>query len=309
MAAGTALARDPARDPERAGSPTRDRDPTGDDVVETVRRRWTFRHPLVIRLAHWLNVVCLAVLLMSGLQIFNAHPALYWGEASTFDRPFVAITQDQTQDAARGIVSVAGHTFDTTGWLGLSNLNGEPTGRAFPSWITLPAYQDLATGRRWHFLFAWAFVINGLIYLVYGIGSGQLRRRLVPEGDQWRGFGSAIREHLTLRFPEGKEAKRYNVLQKLTYLVVVAVLLPLMLLTGLAMSPGMNAVVPLPDLFGGRQSARTLHFLVTNLLVLFVIVHVLLVLASGLWNNLRGMVTGWYVIEKTKLPAGPGVDR
>ncbi|WP_232629789.1 cytochrome b/b6 domain-containing protein [Methylobacterium sp. Leaf118] len=281
-----------------------------DDVVETVRRRWTFRHPLVIRLAHWINVICLVILLMSGLQIFNAHPALYWGDASTFDRPFVAITDDQTDDGtARGLVSVAGRSLDTTGWLGLSNLNGEPTGRAFPSWITLPAHQDLATGRRWHFLFAWAFVINGLIYLVYGIGSGQLRRRLVPQGDQWRGLGSAIREHLTLRFPEGQEAKRYNVLQKLTYLVVVAGLLPLMLLTGLAMSPGVNALVPLPDLFGGRQSARTVHFLVMNLLVLFVIVHVLLVLLSGLWNNLRGMLTGWYVIERRALPAVPGDDR
>ncbi len=276
------------------------------DVVETVRRRWIFRHPLVIRLAHWLNVVCLAILLMSGLQIFNAHPALYWGAASTFDKPFVAITDDQRDDgSARGVTYVAGKSFDTSGWLGLSNFNGEATGRAFPSWATLPAHQDLATGRRWHFLFAWAFVINGLIYLLYGIGSGQLRRRLIPDGDQMRGFGSSIREHLTLHFPEGEEAKRYNVLQKLTYLVVVLGLLPLMLLTGLAMSPGVNAVVPLPDLFGGRQSARTIHFIVTNLVVLFVIVHVGLVLASGVWNNMRSMLTGWYVIERRKLPAGP----
>lgn len=280
------------------------------DIVETVRRRWIFRHPLVIRLAHWINVACLAILLMSGLQIFNAHPALYWGAASTFDRPFVAITDDQTPDGtARGVTTVAGRTFDTTGWLGLSNLDGEPTGRAFPSWATLPPHQDLATGRRWHFLFAWAFVINGLIYLLYGLGSGQLRRRLIPEGDQIRGIGHAIREHLTLRFPAGEEAKRYNVLQKLTYLIVVLVLLPLMLLTGLSMSPGVNAVVPLPDLFGGRQSARTVHFLVTNLLVLFVIVHVLLVLVSGVWNNLRSMLTGWYVIERQKLPAGSGEVR
>ncbi|HEV2544611.1 MAG TPA: cytochrome b/b6 domain-containing protein, partial [Methylobacterium sp.] len=100
---------------------------SGPDIVETVRRRWMFRHPLVIRLAHWINVVCLAILLMSGLQIFNAHPALYWGAASTFDAPFVAITDDQRDDGTpRGIVYVAGHTFDTTGVLGLSNLNGQP---------------------------------------------------------------------------------------------------------------------------------------------------------------------------------------
>ncbi|GJE16455.1 cytochrome b/b6 domain-containing protein [Methylobacterium marchantiae] len=269
--------------------------------IETVRRRWSFRHPLVIRAAHWINLVCLVVLLMSGLQIFNAHPALYWGSASHFDTPLAAIADDETpQGTARGIVTVGGHTFDTTGWLGLSAFQGAQASRAFPAWITLPANQDLATGRRWHFLFAWAFVINGLIYLLYGIESGQLRRRIVPQRDQIRDFGTSVREHLTLRFPRGEEAKRYNVLQKMTYFVVIVLLLPLMLLTGLAMSPGFNAVLPLPALFGGRQSARTVHFIVMNLLVLFTLVHVVLVLVSGVWNNLRGMVTGWFVIETTR---------
>lgn len=276
--------------------------PAPTDTIETVRRHWTFRHPLVIRLAHWLNVVCLAILLMSGLQIFNAHPALYWGSKSTFDTPALAITDDQTPDgASRGVLQIAGRTFDTTGWLGISNYQGEEVARAFPAWITLPANQNLATGRRWHFLFAWAFVVNGLIYLAYGIGSGQLRRRIIPDGDQIRGFWSSVREHLTLRFAKGEEARRYNVLQKLTYLVVVLALLPLMVLTGLSMSPGVNAVAPfLLDVFGGRQSARTIHFIVVNLLVLFVIVHVLLVLVSGVWNNMRSMLTGWYVIDGEK---------
>lgn len=275
---------------------------TPTDVIERTGTRWFFRHPLVIRIAHWINVVCLTVLLMSGLQIFNAHPALYWGSKSTFDTPALAITDDQTADGRpRGVVMVAGKTFDTTGWLGLSTVDGEQAGRAFPSWITLPAGQDLATGRRWHFLFAWAFVINGLIYLLYGLGSGQLRKRVIPEGDQIRGFGASIREHLTLKFPEGEEAKRYNVLQKLTYLIVILALLPLMVLTGLSMSPGVNAAVPfLVEVFGGRQSARTVHFIVANLLILFVIVHVLLVLVSGVWNNMRAMVTGWYVLERTR---------
>lgn len=268
-------------------------------IVDPPRRQWTFRHPLVIRVAHWINVVCLAVLLMSGLQIFNAHPALYWGSKSTFDTPALAITDDQTDSgASRGIVQIGGHTFDTTGWLGLSTYQGEAAARAFPAWITLPANQNLAQGRRWHFLFAWAFVINGLIYLLYGIGSGQLRRRVIPDGDQLRHFGASIREHILLRFPKGEEARRYNVLQKLTYLVVVLVLLPMMLLTGLGMSPGVNAAFPfILDVLGGRQSARALHFITVNLLVLFVIVHVLLVIVSGLWNNMRSMVTGWYTIE------------
>ncbi|MDR7037198.1 thiosulfate reductase cytochrome b subunit [Methylobacterium sp. BE186] len=263
-------------------------------------RVWTFRHPLVIRLAHWINVACLAVLLMSGLQIFNAHPALYWGAASTFDAPALAITSDEGPNGTpRGITQIGTHTFDTTGWLGLSSVGGEQTDRAFPSWATLPAGQDLATGRRWHYLFAWAFVINGLVYIAYGLGTGQLRRRLIPDGDQIRDIGGSIREHLTLHFPEGEEARRYNVLQKLTYLVVVLILLPVMVLAGLAMSPGLDAAFPfLTEVFGGRQSARSVHFIVANLLVLFVIIHVLLVLLSGFWNNMRGMVTGWFAIRR-----------
>lgn len=266
----------------------------------TPRREAIYRHPLVIRVAHWLNAASLLILLMSGLQIFNAHPALYWGAKSTFDTPALAITSDtDAKGNARGIVTIGGRTFDTTGVLGLSKDQGQMTDRAFPSWSTIPSGQDLATARRWHFLFAWALVINGAIYLLYGLVSGQLRRRVIPDGDQIRDFAGSVREHLTLHFPKGEEAKRYNVLQKLTYLAVIAGLLPMMVLAGLAMSPGMDAAWPwLVDVFGGRQSARTIHFIVANLLVLFVIVHVVLVLVSGFWNNMRGMVTGWFAIEK-----------
>lgn len=264
------------------------------------RRERIYRHPLVIRVAHWLNAASLLILLMSGLQIFNAHPALYWGAKSTFDTPALAITSDtDAKGDARGIVTIGSHTFDITGVLGLSKDQGVMADRAFPSWSTLPSGQDLATARRWHFLFAWALVINGAIYLLYGLASGQLRRRVIPDGDQMRDFGGSVREHLTLHFPKGEEAKRYNVLQKLTYLAVIAGLLPVMVLAGLAMSPGMDAAWPwLVAVFGGRQSARTIHFIVANLLVLFVIVHVVLVLVSGFWNNMRGMVTGWFAIEK-----------
>ncbi|MGU3538273.1 cytochrome b/b6 domain-containing protein [Methylobacterium sp. A54F] len=278
------------------------------EVTETVRRRWIYRHPLVIRVAHWVNAACLLVLLMSGLQIFNAHPALYWGSKSVFDNPALAITSEQAADGQnRGVTYVGGWRFDTTGWLGLSTMNGQTAERAFPAWATVPAAQDLATGRRWHYLFAWALVLNGLVYLLYGLASGQLRQRVIPDGDQIRDIGGSIREHITLHFPEGEEAKRYNVLQKLTYLVVVAILLPVMVLAGLAMSPAMDAAVPfLTEVFGGRQSARSIHFIVANLLVLFVIVHVLLVLVSGFWNNMRGMVTGWFAIERTRLTNDAG---
>ena len=160
------------------------------ETIDRQGRRWFYRHPLVIRLAHWINAAVLLVLLMSGLQIFNAHPALYWGATSTFDSPALAITSDQNRDGTnRGVVTIGSHTLDTTGVLGLSKESGTEVERAFPAWATLPANQDLATGRRWHFLFAWFLVINGAVYLAYGLASGQLRRRLIPDGDQIRDFG------------------------------------------------------------------------------------------------------------------------
>jgi thiosulfate reductase cytochrome b subunit len=263
-------------------------------------RRLVFRHPLVIRVAHWVNVVALTILLFSGLQIFNAHPALYLGKVSTFDHPLVEL--GSTGDPpVRGYLNAFGHRLDTTGVLGLSNVGGEPTARGFPSWITLPADQDLATGRRWHFLFAWIFVVNGLVYLAFGLISGETRRRLIPTGADLRSIPAALREHLTLHFPQGEAATRYNVLQKLTYLIVVLGLLPLQILAGLAMSPGMDAAAPwLLDLFGGRQSARTVHFTIASLLVLFVLVHLAMVVLSGPINNLRGMITGWFAIAPAK---------
>ena len=174
----------------------------------------------------------------------------------------------------------------------------------------MPSDQDLTGGRSWHFFFAWAFVLNGLAYLLYGLVSGQLRFRLIPSRDQVRHFGASVWEHLTLRSPQGNEAKRYNVIQKLTYLVVLFVLLPVQVLAGLAMSPAMNAAFPfLLTVFDGRQSARTVHFVVAALLVLFVVVHVALVLLSGFWNNMRGMLTGWFVIEHQIEPTGAPEER
>jgi thiosulfate reductase cytochrome b subunit len=125
-----------------------------------------------------------------------------------------------------------------------------------------------------------------------------LRRDLAPTGQELKHIGASVWDHARLRFPKGEEAKRYNVLQKLSYLLVVLVLLPLMLLTGLAMSPGMDSVFPiLLDVFGGRQTARTIHFISASLIVIFFVVHLVMVLISGVWNNLRSMITGRYVVE------------
>jgi len=270
------------------------------------QRSWMYRHCVTVRATHWINVLCLTVLLMSGLQIFNAHPALYWGEKSNFEQPTFAITAQRTPDGAwRGHTRVFGYTFDTTGVLGVSaDMRGEPWARAFPAWATMPSWQSLELGRLWHFFFAWMFVINTLVYVTYIAVRGRLRERLLPS---WREFGhmpKATWDHVCGRFPKGEEARRYNILQKLSYLGVIFVLFPLIVLAGLAMSPQMDAAFPqLLHLFGGRQSARTVHFIAASALLAFVVVHVAMVVASGMWNNLRSMLTGHYAIRHHHHPA------
>ena len=258
------------------------------------------RHSLVTRLTHWLNVLVISLLLMSGLQIFNAHPALYWGEKSTFADPWLSMTRQDVADVPRGLTTVGDLKFDTTGLFGWSGKPGMGEARGFPAWATVPSYRSLTDGRRWHFFMAWLFVINGLVYWLWGLLGGHVRRDLLPKRDQLkpRHILHEIAAHAQLKFPKGDEARTYNVIQKITYLMVIAVILPLMVVTGLCMSPGFNATVPwLTDLFGGRQSARTIHFIAAGLIVAFIVVHVLLVLLSGVWNNLRSMITGQYAIE------------
>jgi thiosulfate reductase cytochrome b subunit len=152
----------------------------------------------------------------------------------------------------------------------------------------------------WHFFFAWLFVANLLAYFVAGIASGHLRRDLLPSKQQLRprSLLKDALDHLRLTFPHGEEARHYNPLQKLTYLGVIGVLLPLMILTGLTMSPGMDAILPwLVDIFGGRQSARTIHFVAASLIVLFVFVHVAMVFLAGPLNELRSMITAKFAIS------------
>lgn len=236
----------------------------GGDVARThEQRRWIYRYAALVRVSHWVNVLCLAILLMSGLQIFNAHPALYWGEASDFERPVLSISTAFTAEGRPiGITSILGRSFDTTGVLGRSELNGRPAQRAFPGWITIPSVQDLATGRVWHFFFAWLFVANGVVYLSYSIVSRRFARDLLPHREQWKHIGGTVRDHLTARFRRPTNAADYDIIQRLSYLVVILVLSPLVVLSGLTMSPAVDAAAPwLLDAFGGRQSARTIHFI------------------------------------------------
>ncbi len=256
----------------------------------------TFRHSVWVRATHWIWVVALTILLMSGLQIFNAYPALNFGQATTFNKgPLVIGTND---DQTRGITTLFGHDFDTTGVLGLSKSDNGPVAVAFPQWATLPANQDLATARRWHFLFAWVLVINGFVYLAYSFVTGHIGRDLWPRPREFKAIPHDIVNHLRLRFGRGEEARHYNVLQKISYAVVLFIILPVLVLAGIEMSPGLGAVVPwLRDIFGGRQSARSIHFIMATLLVLFVVIHLVAVVASGLFNNLRSMITGRYLIK------------
>ena len=269
---------------------------------EAPPRRLVPRHSALVRVTHWINVLCLTVLVMTGAQIFNAHPHLYWGQyGADFDRPFISIDSTHDRDGWHGDLRIGALTLATTGVLGASREGGQDlTPRASPAWLTLPSYQDLATGRRWHFSFAWLFVANGMLYWIAGFVRRHFTRDLLPTRAELspRHLWHEVVEHARLRFPKGEAARRYNVLQKLTYLAVVFVLLPGVVLTGMTMSPGLDSAFPvLLDLFGGRPSARTIHFICASLLVAFVVVHVAMVIVSGLWNNLRSMITGRYAIE------------
>jgi Ni/Fe-hydrogenase b-type cytochrome subunit len=221
-----------------------------------------FRHRLSTRLWHWINAVVVIVLLMSGLTISNAHPRLYWGQY--------------------------GANFDAA-WLTLPR---------FPGWATIPTGYNLALAREWHFAFAWVFAFGLLFFMLRAVMNGHFRRDIalgvkeVAPSHLWQD----VKRHLHLNFetPGGG----YNPLQKITYSLVLFVLLPLLILTGLTMSPGMNAVLPwLIDLFGGRQSARSIHFICAGGMALFIAVHLVLVVLAGPINEVRSMITGWFRIS------------
>lgn len=260
------------------------------------KRPLVYRQFLSTRLTHWIWAISLFFLLLSGLQIFNAHPALYIGDQSGFgfDNAVLRIGAERSSDAGRiGYTEIFGAKFETTEWLGLyRDGNGIIQNRAFPGWMTIPSFYDLATGRVVHFFFAWIFAITLLAWLAASVFNGHLRRDILP---RWRDLGALPRDianHVRLRFHHKRD---YNVLQKLSYAGVLLVLMPLMIATGLAMSPGFNAAAPwLVEILGGRQTARTIHFAVMLLLVGFFVIHMLMVLAAGPLNELRSIVTGWY---------------
>jgi thiosulfate reductase cytochrome b subunit len=261
-----------------------------------------YRQSAWTRVTHWLWAMSLFFLLLSGLQIFNARPDLYIGQQSGFgfDNAILSFSAANTEEGPKGYTTIFGKTFDTTGLFGLSSRDGRLSARAFPAWATIPSYQDLATGRIVHFFFAWILAATLLVWLISGLFNGHIGRDLLPRGRDLRRLPRDIADHLHFRF---HHARDYNVLQKLSYAGVLFILLPLMILTGLTMSPGIDAALPfLVDAFGGRQTARTIHFVGMALIVLFFVVHVLMVLAAGPFNELRSIVTGWYRIDSPKEP-------
>ncbi len=225
----------------------------------------TARHSALVRVTHWIITLCFLALLLSGIEILISHPRFYWGETgNVLTKPLFIIPIP-------------------------SSRNLVPTGYGY----VLPDQNGWS--RYLHFQTAWIAVLTGLLYLIYGVFSGHFRKNLFPAAADlsWRALSSDIANHLRFKRPSESEAWSYNVLQRLTYLMVIFVLFPLVIWTGLAMSLSFVSAFPATvTLLGGQQSARTLHFFVSVALVLFLLVHVVMVCVAGFRNRMRAMITG-----------------
>jgi thiosulfate reductase cytochrome b subunit len=229
------------------------------------------RHALPTRVWHWITALSVIVLLGSGLMILNAHGRLYWGEyGANFDQPWFRV--DWIFDGGR-----------------------------VPGWLTIPSRYNLALARRWHLSFALVLGFALLAFMVVSLLNRHFQRDLRVRAKELAPVHliADARAHARFEFHDPANPRAYNIFQKLAYVGVIFILLPLVIFTGLAMSPGMNAAWPwLLDIFGGRQSARSIHFIVAILLAGFIIVHLALVILAGPVNEVRSMVTGkWRVPE------------
>jgi Ni/Fe-hydrogenase b-type cytochrome subunit len=276
-------------------------DPSSLEADERETRPLFHRHRLSTRIWHWVNALTVFVLLMSGLMIFNAHPRLYWGKyGANYDSPWLQIGSTDTE----GFLQLGSHRIETTGVLGRwKDSEGNIQTRAFPHWATIPSYYSLAGARRWHLAFAWVLAIGLIGFLVVSAINRHAWRDLRPTREELKPshIWHDIKSHARLRFPTGEAALRYNILQKLSYVGIIFVALPLVILTGLTMSPSMDAAWPwLLDLFGGRQSARSIHFLCAFAILGFIVVHLVMVVLAGPINEVRSMITGRYRLPKER---------
>jgi thiosulfate reductase cytochrome b subunit len=278
-------------------------------LTDTNQTQLFYRQSTWTRVTHWLWALTLFFMVTSGLQIFNAHPILYFGRQSGFgDKQYLGpqagygnkqfnntvldIHRERRGDKTVGITRIFGHDFNTTGFLGQSGSKNQTDNNAFPAWATIPSYYDLATGRVIHFFFAWVLVLTWCVWFVASLINGHFWCDIVPKLRDLRLLPRDVGNHLRLKFPRGRS---YNVLQKLSYALILVLIIPGMILTGLAISPGVDSAWPwLLDIFGGRQTARLLHFCGMLIIVVFFVVHILMVIAAGPVNELRSMITGWY---------------
>jgi thiosulfate reductase cytochrome b subunit len=272
-----------------------------DRAVSATDGTLIYRQNGLTRLTHWIWATAMFFLLMSGLQIFNARPNLYIGQQSGFgfENSILDIYAVNGPSGPAGQTKLFGHIFDTTGVLGMSGSAQNPSFTAFPGWVTIPSYRDLGTGRVVHFFFAWVLVGTLAIWLINALFTGHLWRDIILKPRDIRGLPKDIFDHIRLRFTHGRS---YTPLQKVAYFGVFVVAFPLIIATGLTMSPNFDATAPwLLELFGGRQTARTIHFFTMLAFVLFFVVHIIMVVLAGPINELRSMITGYY---RTKVHGG-----
>lgn len=217
----------------------------------------------MVRVTHWLTTLAFFALLITGGEITLSHPRFYWGETGNVNmHPWLNLHLPSSRDTV-------------------------PTGYGY----VLPDQNGWS--RYLHFQAAWLAVGTGLLYFLWGLFAGHYRRNLLPDRSSLKGIGASVAEHLRFKRPGAEEAWSYNILQRLSYLLVIFVLFPLMIWTGLAMSFGFDAAFPLGvRLLGGHQTARSLHFLVTILLLLFVLVHLVMIFVAGFRTRMRAMITG-----------------
>ena len=225
-----------------------------------------YRYNRNVRICHWINVVAFCYLVVSGIHIFLDFPELYWGKVGF-----------QGHDAV----------FKLSDW-GIS-------------WDEAGAMGNRRWGRNYHFLFAWISVINGMIYVGWNLWNKYFHKNLFLGRNElsWQSLKTNFVDHVRLRVPEGTSVGRYSGLQKISYLIVIFILSPFMILSGLAQMPAFTAISPeLIDLFGGRQTARTLHVVCMLWMILFLVVHVVEVFVAGAVNEIRSMITGKYLVPK-----------
>jgi len=263
-----------------------------------------YRHPLPVRVWHWANAVGVLALLFTGFLVFDIHPHLYWGDDGHEGMPaFLSLTGTGLElPVPQTDLAIGDHHWNVTGWLG--SVIDDGFGGHYLLAFSAPADWDFGATRGWHFAFGWLLSSSLLLYGVYLLASGRLRHRLlpVPRDLTLRNIGHEIAQHLRLRRTRGAAARDYNLLQKLSYLVVIFGLIPALILSGLTLSNAITAQFPdLFLLFGGRQSARSIHFIAASLLFLFILIHVFQVLVSGFFNLMRSMITGRFVVEKESL--------